>query len=738
MPVQKEELRPLNDRFIHVSVPNGGNVKRPALDSYWVETVHFLNIPPLPIEWDEATVAEWQERLAYVEEDLKWLLKLPHHKFWSQNVYDTSLQKCLDSYLKNAPRYHDGEHQMPPSLLGKQKSIHRLVFLAFLRLSTHKESKEGFINPSSFGDLIYDNYIFDAVKLIELSVLYGGGNAELLKKMVENVFKNQPNYLSDLKQVVPTILEAFVTISKKCGLKQDSHSEGPAELTEPRWECTLLMKPIGEIQDIVFYVMDSALSIQSFLEIYPEACHIFFDQGFVVKVSNFCEVLLPHLARTVQDVQLDDERLRGDLRNKLIIAKVSLAKVCHLMIKTCCIQPALECSGREDEVIRHVERYLHTMSSILSDKMFLAAMAEQYSIQEDLELVLQSSTQVDEARTQFILDGVNSAIEMYSQKIPAMTPTVRQSEESAATNFTDDYQTDTYVEDHASAMGASAPRKTGVELESLITEVKDLLPGLGDGFLEICLEEYNYDTAKLINDILEGNLPPGLQELDRNIPRDAQPEPVHRAVADESDLLTSRGNVYDGDEFDIFAGQSVDTSKIHKGKKEDADLRTILADKSSLRDLRSTYEDYYYEYDDEYEDEYDDTYDTVNVGAQDKDSAEELTDGRPFTIPRVLQQQGRRERESEEDEGEEEDSPPPHPPRDEFVPRPPSQVTRGRGRGRGRGSAARGGGGGGSGRGGGQGGSNPSNRRGNERQKSSRANHNRKSQASKKRGRGMF
>lgn len=34
-------------------------------------------------------------------------------------------------------------------------------------------------------------------------------------------------------------------------------------------------------------------------------------------------------------------------------------------------------------------------------------------------------------------------------------------------------------------MGASAPRKTGVELESLITEVKDLLPGLGDGFLEV-------------------------------------------------------------------------------------------------------------------------------------------------------------------------------------------------------------------------------------------------------------
>lgn len=34
-------------------------------------------------------------------------------------------------------------------------------------------------------------------------------------------------------------------------------------------------------------------------------------------------------------------------------------------------------------------------------------------------------------------------------------------------------------------MGACAPRKTGVELESMIASVKDLLPDLGEGFIEV-------------------------------------------------------------------------------------------------------------------------------------------------------------------------------------------------------------------------------------------------------------
>lgn len=64
-----------------------------------------------------------------------------------------------------------------------------------------------------------------------------------------------------------------------------------------------------------------------------------------------------------------------------------------------------------------------------------------------------------------------------------------------------------------------APRVSGVELDSLISQVKDLLPDLGEGFILACLEEYNYDAEQVINNILEDKLVASLKKLDHEMPR---------------------------------------------------------------------------------------------------------------------------------------------------------------------------------------------------------------------------
>lgn len=71
-------------------------------------------------------------------------------------------------------------------------------------------------------------------------------------------------------------------------------------------------------------------------------------------------------------------------------------------------------------------------------------------------------------------------------------------------------------------MGAAAalgPTVCGVELDSLISQVKDLLPDLGEGFILACLEHYSYDPEQVINNILEERLAPALSQLDRNLDR---------------------------------------------------------------------------------------------------------------------------------------------------------------------------------------------------------------------------
>lgn len=60
---------------------------------------------------------------------------------------------------------------------------------------------------------------------------------------------------------------------------------------------------------------------------------------------------------------------------------------------------------------------------------------------------------------------------------------------------------------------------SGVELDSLISQVKDLLPDLGEGFVLACLEHCGYDPEQVINDILEERLAPALSQLDRSLDR---------------------------------------------------------------------------------------------------------------------------------------------------------------------------------------------------------------------------
>ena len=60
--------------------------------------------------------------------------------------------------------------------------------------------------------------------------------------------------------------------------------------------------------------------------------------------------------------------------------------------------------------------------------------------------------------------------------------------------------------------------KTQIELDSLITEVKDVLCDLGTGFIERCLQHYNYDSSAAINSVLEDSLPESLKTLDRMLP----------------------------------------------------------------------------------------------------------------------------------------------------------------------------------------------------------------------------
>lgn len=66
------------------------------------------------------------------------------------------------------------------------------------------------LTPEVFGEILYENFLFDIPKIIDICSLFGQTNGQILSKMISNIFTHQPKYLDDLRETVPTILQVII------------------------------------------------------------------------------------------------------------------------------------------------------------------------------------------------------------------------------------------------------------------------------------------------------------------------------------------------------------------------------------------------------------------------------------------------------------------------------------------------------------------------------------------------
>ncbi|TVY35652.1 Activating signal cointegrator 1 complex subunit [Lachnellula occidentalis] len=126
---------------------------------------------------------------------------------------------------------------------------------------------------------------------------------------------------------------------------------------------------------------------------------------------------------------------------------------------------------------------------------------------------------------------------------------------------------------------------------SLVSQVQDLFPELGSGFVVKLLDAYNDNVEQVISHLLENSLPPTLQDADRseelNMPSqpsgDLAPNLVPHSTPPQ---LPSRRNVFDDDEFDQLA---IDTSHRSTAPAKAAILSALAAFDSDDDERDDTY-----------------------------------------------------------------------------------------------------------------------------------------------------
>ncbi|KAL1602790.1 hypothetical protein SLS60_006211 [Paraconiothyrium brasiliense] len=145
---------------------------------------------------------------------------------------------------------------------------------------------------------------------------------------------------------------------------------------------------------------------------------------------------------------------------------------------------------------------------------------------------------------------------------------------------------------------------------SMISQIQDLFPDLGSGFVVKLLNEYNDNIEEVTAHLLEDSLSPHLANADRSEPLPSPSATKPHFTPRPTPPAIERRNIFDNDEFDRLV---VDASRLHIGRKN-AKLTadTILSDrttaptKSAIISALAAF--------DSDDDERDDTYDVEDVG----------------------------------------------------------------------------------------------------------------------------
>ena len=588
--------------------------------------------------------------------------------------------------METFPREHDKDPSWSEEVGRAHQDILHRLFLVHVRLCTHKESASDFFSPEHWGAMLYEKFLLELPRILDMCVLFSSCNRAITSKMIGNVFRHQPQYNNDLVECVMTIMAALDAATEQHMLL--SISQPSPDTLEP-------------LTDLTSYCVDISVTLASLVSILPASASVMHNTGLDVRLASYYTSVVTPLATLVTKYQsagvMSDREAEGHVTRVSITRHNIVTCIREIICQMCFVDniPAAE----------RLESFFTVMSSLMSEISFLTDYNELFSIRAEFELFEKENILVDSVRKAYILDMFNST---QSSSFMASND-IQKPEVAPASSLASGSQ-----HDNLEMLGAcaSVPRPSAVEVSSLVTGVRDLLPHLGEGYVERVLVEFGFKVDETINALLEGNLPKHLQDLDpslpKEIPKEPEPEPVMRSI-------------YDGDEFDVFSRDNVDISKVHRGKKnKTTDAKKLLEDKRDVMKMKDKFdrlgivEDIEVievlkkserepqpgnEY--EYDDEYDDTYDDVPLGEQEPDAKDDL--GRGFVLPVALGggKIQSRNNQADEDDEEEEDEEEKSRTKMNFV-RNPEEVREEMARKRQEKIARRGGGGGGRGGGGGQ------------------------------------
>ncbi|KAL5706821.1 hypothetical protein ACHQM5_024939 [Ranunculus cassubicifolius] len=468
------------------------------------------------------------------------------------------------------------------------------------------------LSVKDHGVLLQDKKPLDLPKLLDVCAIYGHENEELTKALVTNAMQAQPILHGNLSASVSRFLSVVRTMHQRCESLletlggQDEH--GKSQLNT-------------DFLEVIDFINDAVVSLDAFVKSYKPAALYFLcpletshgnDGELLGTLAKLHDSLLPALQRgmgTGGGPHSDTFRI---LSMRIINFFWRLLEICYLnsevfegdlpLLNATKMFP----SNVEDPVIRG-DILVQTFRDINANKTsgsLLQKVQNHYDILSRLE----------ELRNY-------GWIFMESDQLQYLSLILKPKFESMKKDSNVSRNNNKVQMDENAAI-----------IESKISQIKDLFPDYGKGFLGACLEAYNHNPEEVIQRILEGTLHEELQSMDISLDKIPPPKPAQVQSQAQSSSKKDKGKGVVGEERRVEGTSSSSSSSTRAPHPSGRFTRKTLADVpnpktlDSREDVETTLKTSLLASQYEYEDEYDDSFDdlglsVVESGYEDSESA---------------------------------------------------------------------------------------------------------------------
>ncbi|KAK6938583.1 Ubiquitin system component CUE [Dillenia turbinata] len=603
---------------------------------------------------------ESQRVVDLLNRELSKLLRLKPRDFWKEVARDASLHDFLDSFLKFRSRWYDFPHRGAKGIVAGvivgEIELSRRVFMVLYRISSNRDpgapasdglssrDHAGVLSCSSLAICAFkleidtvlsaEKNLLDLPKLLDICALYGRENEELTRKVVMNALQAQPWLHDNITAVVSHFLSIVHKMHEQCSssLEVLLSSGGLKDHGSTRLHVDLL-----EVMD---FINDAIVTMDAFTTVYKSAALLlsspvklsFGDEELLSTLVRMHDLLIPSLQRGFRCIltTIEDGFLTEMLPNIAISLKMLSMRIVNFgwkLLDACYLSDEVFESGIfipaaskmfpanvEDPVIRAdiLVQTFRELNGISRDSLenqnwgtFLQNVEKNHTILGRIDNLRNAGwILMDDEQFQYLL-----GIMVHPDKANGQQP---HRAASVATS--------TILVDENVAI-----------TESKISQIKDLFPNYGKGFLHACLEAYNQSPEEVIQRILEGTLHEDLLSLDTSVENIPPPpksasvgrndkgkgkliESVARPPADSIALVSRQETVGSSLSSSSSIGRAVGSPVLSSSSSTGRYVRKSTADLPDHATLDSKDKDLgkvaklvsQYEYEDEYDDSFDD------------------------------------------------------------------------------------------------------------------------------------